>query len=181
MDIEDERPSLAAPEETTEEELISHARHGRDAHLTGLERAVEEVRHVGIEASALLRAEGLKPSKLVYVPPGARSCPLFGYAFSRVRCGDGWHVVPGVIIDTDGGLWARMPAHGPTPRKDLDAWTLQVEPASGPLHLPSSVEYDGISLHTVRWVSDSEYVKADLIDQLLDGYARLLFLHQRRR
>jgi hypothetical protein len=43
------------------------------------------------------------------------------------------------------------------------------------------VKYDGICLYTVRWVSEDEYVKADFIDRLLDGYARLLFLQQRRR
>jgi hypothetical protein len=181
MGIEYEPSSGAAARKTTEEEPIPYVQGDRDAPRLGLERALEEVRRVGIEAGELLRTEGLKPSRLVYVPPGARSFPLVGQALSRVTCGEGWHVVPGVVVGTDGRLWARAPGIGPTPHKDLDAWKLQVGPPAGPLQLPPAVQYDGMCLYTVRWVSDDEYVKVDLVDRLLDGYARLLFLHQRRR
>ncbi|MFW6187207.1 MAG: hypothetical protein ACOC84_04315 [Actinomycetota bacterium] len=181
MGVEGELPSRSAATDTAGEQSIRFTRGDRDAHRTGLERALDEVRRVGVEAGELLRTEGVKPSTLVYAPPGARSYPLVGRAFSRVTCGEGWHVVPGVVMGTDGRLWARTPVPNSTPQKDLDAWKLQVEPPAGPLQLPPAVTCDGVSLHTVRWVADEAYVKADLIDRLLDGYARLLFLHQRRR
>ena len=123
----------------------------------------------------------MKPSKLVYVPRGAKSYPLLGYAFSKVKCGYGWHVVPGVVVGTDGRLWARKRVYEPTPQGDMDAWKLEVEPPNGSVNLPPPLEYDGVSLHTVRWVSESKYAKVDFIDRLLDGYARLLLLHHRRR
>lgn len=178
MSIEDELRSRTAAVEACEQKSIRRTPRGREA---GLERAVEEVRQVAIEASELLRAEGLKPARLVYVPAGATSYPLFGHAFSGVRCGHGWHVVRGLVVGTDGRLWARKQVFDPTPQKDLDAWKLEVEPPGGRNHLPHPVEYDGISLHTVRRISESEYAKVDLIDRLTDGYARLLLLHHRRR
>lgn len=178
MGIEDELRSRAAPTEAGEQEPAPRDRRDRGA---ALERALEEVRQVAVEASELLRAEGLKPAGLVYVPRGARSYPLFGHAFSGVRCGYGWHVVRGVVVGTDGRLWARRRVSDPTPQKDLDAWRLEVEPPDGRLHLPHPVEFDGISLHTVRRISENEYAKVDLIDRLTDGYARLLLLHHRRR
>lgn len=181
MSIEDERRSRAAAMGTNEQEQSSRASRDRDAREAGLERALEEVRQVGVEASELLRREGLKPAKLVHVPRGARSYPLVGHALSRVACGYGWHVVRGVVVGTDGRLWARTPVHDPTPQKDLDAWRLDVEPPDGPLTLPHPVQYDGISLHTVRRISADECLKVDLIERLTDGYARLLILHHRRR
>jgi hypothetical protein len=72
-------------------------------------------------------------------------------------------------------------AHDPTPQQDLDAWRLVVEPPGGRGDLPHPVQYDGISLHTVRRISEDEYLKVDLIERLTDGYARLLILHHRRR
>lgn len=178
MGIEDGLGSRAAPLEANEQDAVRRSTRDREA---GLERALEEVRQVGIEASELLRAEGLKPARLVYVPRGARSYPLFGHAFSGVRCGHGWHVIRGLVVGTDGRLWARRQVGDPTPQKDLDAWRLGVEPPDGPLHLPHPVQYDGTSLHTVRRISEDEYLKVDLVDRLTDGYARLLLLHHRGR
>lgn len=178
MGMEDELRSRAAGMEASGPESVRRTSRDREA---GLEQAVEEVRQVAVEASELLRAEGLKPARLVYVPRDARSYPLFGHAFSGVRCGHGWHVIRGLVVGTDGRLWARKRISGPTPQKDLDAWRLEVEPPDGRHQLPHPVEYDGISLHTVRRISESDYAKVDLIDRLTDGYARLLLLHHRRR
>ncbi|MFI7484119.1 hypothetical protein ACH9EU_17100 [Kocuria sp. M1R5S2] len=180
MSIEDERRSRPAAVGTDGQEPGGRPPATRSTRAAGLERALEAVRQMGIEASELLRTEGLKPARLVYVPEGARSYPLVGQAFSGVRCGDGWHVVRGVVVGTDGRLWARRRVADPTPHKDLGAWRLDVEPPGGALRLPPPVEYDGVSLHTVRRVSEDEYLKVDLIDRLVDGYARLLILHQRR-
>lgn len=181
MGIEDEPRSRAVAMETNEPESSRWDQRDRKARKVGLEQALEEVRRVAIEASELLRAEGLKPARLVYVPRGARSWPLFGHAFSAVQCGEGWHVVRGVVVGTDGRLWARRQVYDLTPQRDLGAWRLEVEPPSGRTHLPHPVEYDGLSLHTVRRVSEVEYTKVDFIDRLTDGYARLLLLHHRRR
>lgn len=181
MSVEDERRSRAAALGTNEQGPDRRALRDREARELGLERALEGVRQVGIEASELLRAEGLIPAKLVHVPQGATSCPLVGHAFSRIACGYGWHVVRGVVVGTDGRLWARKAVHDPTPQKDLDAWRLEVEPPGERGSLPHPVQYDGISLHTVRRISEDECLKVDLIDRLTDGYARLLILHHRRR
>jgi hypothetical protein len=181
MSIEDERRIRAAARAPHEPQPRRRTPHGRGAREAGLERALDEVRKVGVEASELLRREGLKPAKLVHVPHGARSYPLVGHAFSRVACGYGWHVIRGLVVGTDGRLWTRTPLHDPTPQKDLDAWRLDVEPPGGRGELPHPVQYDGISLHTVRRLSEHEYLKVDLIDHLTDGYARLLVLHHRRR
>ncbi|WP_298585277.1 hypothetical protein [uncultured Kocuria sp.] len=181
MSIEDERRSRAATTGTNGQGSNPRAPHDRDAREAGLERALEDIQQVGIEASELLCREGLKPAKLVYVPRDARSYPLVGHAFSRVSCGYGWHVVRGVVVGTDGRLWARKRDHDSTPQKDLDAWRLDVEPPGGPAELPHPVQYDGTSLHTVRRLSEHEYLKVDLIERLTDGYARLLILHHRRR
>ncbi|WIG17182.1 hypothetical protein [Kocuria rosea] len=181
MSIEDERRTRAAARATHEPQPRRRTPHDRGARETGLERALDEVRKVGVEASELLRREGLKPAKLVHVPHGARSYPLVGHAFSRVACGYGWHVIRGLVVGTDGRLWTRTPLHDPTPQKDLDAWRLDVEPPGGRGELPHPMQYDGISLHTVRRLSEHEYLKVDLIDHLTDGYARLLVLHHRRR
>jgi hypothetical protein len=181
MSIEDERRTRAAARAPHGPQPRRRTPQNRGARETGLERALDEVRKVGVEASDLLRREGLKPAKLVHVPRGARSYPLIGHAFSRVACGYGWHVVRGLVVGTDGRLWTRTPLHDPTPQKDLDAWRLDVEPPGGRGELPHPVQYDGISLHTVRRLSEHEYLKVDLIDHLTDGYARLLVLHHRRR
>ncbi|VEI51265.1 hypothetical protein [Kocuria rosea] len=181
MSIEDERRTRAAARAAHEPQPRRRTPHDRGAREAGLERALDEVRKVGIEASELLRREGLKPAKLVHVPRGARSYPLVGHAFSRVACGYGWHVIRGLVVGTDGRLWTRSPLHDPTPQKDLDAWRLNVEPPGGRGELPHPVQYDGTSLHTVRRLSEQEYLKVDLIDHLTDGYARLLVLHHRRR
>ena len=181
MSVEDERRSRAVTPGTNEQERGRPAPRDPEDRDTGLERALAEVRTVGIEASDLLRTEGLKPAKLVHVPQDARSYPLVGQAFSRVACGYGWHVVRGVVVGTDGRLWARKRVHDPTPQQDLDAWRLEVEPPGGGTDLPHPVQYDGISLHTLRRVSESECLKVDLIDRLMDGYARLLIHHHRRR
>lgn len=178
MGTEDERHSRAVAMEAGGRESIRRTPRDREA---GLERALEELRQVAVEASELLRAEGLKPARLVYVPRGARSYPLFGHAFSGVGCGHGWHVIRGLVVGTDGRLWARKRVSDPTPQMDLDAWRLEVEPPDGRHQLPHPVEYDGTSLHTVRRISESDYAKVDLIDRLTDGYARLLLLHHRRR
>lgn len=178
MGIEDEPDFRAPVVDTDEQEPVLRTPRDRE---TGLEQALDEVRRMAVEASELLRAEGLKPARLVHVPHGARSYPLVGRALSRVTCGHGWHVVRGVVLGTDGRLWARTRAGDLTPQKDLDAWWLQVEPPGGRLHLPPPVEYDGVSLHTLRRISEDEYLKVDLIDRLTDGYARLLILHHRRR
>ena len=181
MSIEDERRTRAAARAPHEPQPRRSTPHDRGARETGLERALDEVRKVGVEASDLLRREGLKPAKLVHVPRGSRSYPLVGHAFSRVACGYGWHVIRGLVVGTDGRLWTRTPLHDPTPQKDLDAWRLDVEPPGGRGELPHPVQYDGTSLHTVRRLSEHEYLKVDLIDHLTDGYARLLVLHHRRR
>lgn len=177
MSIEDGRRSRAAAP-GTDGQQSPRTPGARDA---GLERALEYVRQVAVEASDLLRREGLKPAKLVYVPRGARSYPLFGHAFSGVPCGYGWHVVRGVVVSTDGRLWARTRTADPTPQRDLDAWRLQVEPPDGPLSLPPPVEYDGVSLRTVRRIAEDQCLKVGLVDHLTDGYARLLIHHHRRR
>ena len=52
-------------------------------------------------------------------------------------------------------------------------------PGDGP-QLPPPVRFDGTSLHTLRRISEEECLKVDLIDRLMDGYARLLILHHRR-
>ncbi|MFF0990595.1 hypothetical protein [Kocuria nitroreducens] len=181
MSIEDERRSRAAATGANQQDSSRRATHDRDAREAGLERALEDVRQVGVEASELLRREGLKPAKLVHVPRGARSYPLVGHAFSRVACGYGWHVVRGVVVGTDGRLWARKAIPEPTPRMDLDAWRLEVEPPSGRLDLPHPVQYDGFSLYTMRRISADECLKVDLIERLTDGYARLLILHHHRK
>lgn len=181
MGFEDGRRSGAAGPEANEPGPVPRARRDREARAAGLERALEDVRKVAVEASELLRTEGLKPARLVYVPPGARSFPLVGRALSGVACGHGWHVVRGVVVGTDGRLWARKRVHDPTPQKDLDAWRLEVEPPGGQVELPCPVQFDGISLHTVRSISADEHLKVDLVDRLTDGYARLLILHHRRR
>ena len=181
MSIEDERRTRAAARAPHEPGPRRRTPYEHSAREAALERALDEVRKVGVEASDLLRREGLKPAKLVHVPRGARSYPLVGHAFSRVACGYGWHVVRGLVVGTDGRLWTRTPLHDPTPQKDLDAWRLDVEPPGGRGELPHPVQYDGISLHTVRRISEHEYLKVDLIDHLTDGYARLLVLHHRRR
>lgn len=177
MGIEDELRPRAVAMEASGQDPVRRSSHDREA---GLERAVDEVRQVAVEASELLRAEGLKPARLVYVPRGARSYPVFGHAFSGVSCGHGWHVIRGLVVGTDGRLWARKRVSGPTPQQDLGAWRLEVEPPGGHPQLPHPVEYDGISLHTVRRISETDYAKVDLIDRLTDGYARLLLLHHRR-
>lgn len=178
MSIEDRRRSRAAVDAHGQE--ADHRDPGdRDGRETGLARALDEVRKVGIEASELLRREGLKPARLVHVPRGARSYPLIGHTLSRVACGDGWHVVPGLVVGTDGRLWARTPVHAATPQTDLGAWRLAVEPPGEPDELPPAVRYDGISLHTVRMISADACTKVDLIDRLMDGYARLLVHHHR--
>jgi hypothetical protein len=178
MDIEDEPRPRAVATGAGEQQPVRRLPRDREA---GLERALEELRQMAVEASELLRTEGLKPARLVYVPRGATSYPLVGRALSGVRCGYGWHVVRGVVVSTDGRLWARARVSAPTPQKDLGAWRLEVEPPGGPLHLPHPVEYDGSTLHTVRRISEDEHLKVDLIDRLTDGYARLLLLHHRRR
>ncbi|MCM3688958.1 hypothetical protein [Kocuria rosea] len=180
MGIEDELRARAAAPGTNEPDSPRRAALDGEARGLGLEQALADVRQVAIEASELLRAEGLKPARLVYAPPDAKSYPVIGQAFSMVRCGYGWHVVRGVVVGTDGRLWARRQVHDPTPQKDLDAWILQVEPPHGRGQLPPAVEYDGRALHTVRWISENEYTKVDLIDRLTDGYARLLLLHHQR-
>ncbi|GAA1764310.1 hypothetical protein [Kocuria aegyptia] len=180
MSIEDERRSRAAAMAGNEQVPSRSAPYERGTREAALERALDEVRKVGIEASELLRREGLKPAKLAYVPDGARSYPLVGHAFSRVACGDGWHVVRGVVVGTDGRLWARATAHDPLPQQDLGAWRLDVEPPRDGLRLPPPVQFDGTSLHTLRRISENECLKVDLIDRLMDGYARLLILHHRR-
>jgi hypothetical protein len=181
MSIEDERRSRGAAQATRRQEPGRGTPPVSEAHAAALERALDEVRKVGVEASELLRREGLKPAKLVHVPHGARSYPLVGHAFSRVACGHGWHVVRGVVVGTDGRLWARAATHDPTPQQDLGAWRLDVEPPRDGLQLPPPVQFDGTSLHTLRRVSEDECLKVDLIDRLMDGYARLLILHHRRR
>lgn len=181
MSNEGERRSRAAAAQAHRQEPGRRAPLDREARDPGLERALDEVRKIGVEASELLRTEGLKPARLVYVPRGARSFPLLRRTFSTVACGEGWHVVRGVVVGTDGRLWARKQVGEPTPQKDLDAWRLEVEPPGGPVHLPGPVEYDGTSLHTVRRISEDECLKIDFIDRLTDGYARLLVLHHRRR
>lgn len=181
MGTEDERRSRADAPGTDEQESSRRAPHDRDAREAGLQQALEDVRLVGAEASELLRREGLKPAKLVHVPRGARSYPLVGQAFSRVACGYGWHVVRGVVVGTNGRLWARKAVHNPTPQQDLDAWLLEVEPPGGRLRLPPPVQYDGLSLYTMRRISADECLKVDLIERLTDGYARLLILHHRRK
>jgi hypothetical protein len=103
-----------------------------------------------------------------------------GHAFSRVTCGDRWYVA------TRGRGHGRPPmaAHaGPWPHPAARPGCVEAVGAAapGPLQLPPAVKYDGICLYTVRGVSEDEYVKADFIDRLLDGYARPLFLHQRRK
>lgn len=181
MGIEDERRTRAAALEAGEQEPTGRARRDREARDVALDRALEHVRTVAVEASELLRTEGLKPARLVYVPRGARSYPLVGRAFSGVTCGHGWHVVRGVVVGTDGRLWARERTRHPTPQQDLDAWRLAVEAPGERADLPRPVEFDGISLHTVRRISADEHLKVDFIDRLTDGYARLLILHHRRR
>lgn len=180
MSIEDQRRCRASALGANEQEPSLQGPRDRGARDLGLEQALDDVRQVVVEASELLRREGLKPARLVHVPRGARSYPLVGHAFAGVRCGDGWHVVRGVVAGTDGRLWARKPVHNPTPQKDVGAWRLEVEPPGGPLDLPGPVEYDGTCLHTVRRISEDEYLKMDLIDRLMDGYARLLVLHHRQ-
>ena len=109
MSIEDERRTRAAARAPHEPQPRRRTPHNHGAREAGLERALDEVRKVGVEASDLLRREGLKPAKLVHVPRGARSYPLVGHAFSRVACGYGWHVIRGVVVGTDGRLWPRPP------------------------------------------------------------------------
>ncbi|WP_424347732.1 hypothetical protein [Kocuria sp. CH-021] len=181
MSIEDEHRSRDAAQPTRRQEPGRGTPPVSGAHAAALQRALDEVRKVGIEASELLRREGLKPAKLAHVPRGARSYPLVGHAFSRVACGHGWHVVRGVVVGTDGRLWARRREHGATPQQDLGAWRLDVEPPGDGLELPPPVQFDGTSLHTLRRISEHECLKVDLIDRLMDGYARLLILHHRRR
>jgi hypothetical protein len=191
MSIEDQRRSRAAATGSDAPTADGRARSGDEARDAGardveardaeLDQALAEVRKVGIEASQLLRAEGLKPARLVHFPPDARSRPLLGRALSGVRCGHGWHVVRGLVVGTDGQLWARTPGPDATPQQDLGAWRLEVEPPGGPGELPPPVAFDGTSLHTLRPVSEHEYLKVDLIDRLTDGYARLLILHHRQR
>ncbi|MFI7584965.1 hypothetical protein ACH9DO_14370 [Kocuria sp. M1N1S27] len=180
MGIEDERRVRAAAREAGEQEPTGRARRDREPRDVALDRALEHVRKVAVEASELLRTEGLKPARLVHVPRGARSYPLVGRAFSGVTCGHGWHVVRGVVVGTDGRLWARERPHAPTPQQDLDAWRLEVAPPDERTGLPRPVEFDGISLHTVRRISADEHLRVDLVDRLTDGYARLLILHHRR-
>ncbi len=196
MSIEDQRRARAAATGSDGPTADGRARSGAeareadvrqadareaDARDAELDQALAEVRKVGIEASQLLRAEGLKPARLVHFPRGARSYPLIGRALSGVRCGHGWHVVRGLVVGTDGRLWARTPGPDATPQQDLGAWRLEVEPPGGPGELPAPVAFDGTSLHTLRPVSEHEYLKVDLIDRLTDGYARLLILHHRQR
>lgn len=186
MSIEDQRRSRAAATGSQEPTSDGRARSeavAREAAAPNadLQQALAEVRKVGVEASELLRTEGLTPARLVHFPPGARSYPLIGRALSGVRCGYGWHVVRGLVVGTDGRLWARTPGPDATPHHDLGAWRLEVEPPGGPGKLPPPVAFDGASLHTVRRISEDEYLKVDLIDRLTDGYARLLILHHRQR
>ena len=191
MSIEDQRRSRAAATGSQEPASDGRARSEADSQEAeipkvdagdaDLDQALAEVRKVGVEASELLRAEGLKPARLVHFPRGARSYPLIGRALSGVRSGHGWHVVRGLVVGTDGRLWARTPGPDATPHQDLGAWRLEVEPPGGPGELPPPVAFDGASLHTVRRVSEDEYLKVDLIDRLTDGYARLLILHHRQR
>ncbi|GEO90722.1 hypothetical protein KFL01_00280 [Kocuria flava] len=132
MSIEDERRSRADAVEASAPEPGARIPPDPARHDEGLRRALEHVRQVGVEASELLRTEGLKPATLVYVPRDARSYPLVGRAFSRVTCGHGWHVVRGLVVGTDGRLWARTPVGGSTPQTDLGAWRLAVEPPRRP-------------------------------------------------
>ncbi|PLC11309.1 hypothetical protein AUQ48_02415 [Kocuria flava] len=181
MSIEDERRCRVATTAAHPHRPSRREPRERAAYEERLERALAEVRAVGVEASELLRSEGLTPAKLVHVPHGARSWPLIGRALSGVVEGGGWHVVRGVVVGTDGRLWTRSPAGNPTPPSDLDAWRLRVEPPGGPLELPPSVQFDGTSLHVVRRIAEDVCTRAGLVDRLTDGYARLLILHHRRR
>ena len=56
MGVEDELPCRSAATDTAGEQSIRHARGDRDTHRAGLERALEEVRRVGVEAGELLRS-----------------------------------------------------------------------------------------------------------------------------